>query len=84
MDLSAHQGKVPLMGFFAAGSECESGSLKALAWFVATEDERREKPVAGAARGYRTQLLLERNIHSFRYLRNVEGGGMYRRVVSNS
>lgn len=70
-------------GVFAAGSECESGSIKALGWFVATQDERREKPVSGAVQGYRTQLLLERNMHSFRYLCNVEGGGMYLRVGSN-
>lgn len=36
-------------GIFAARSECQSGWLKALGWFIATEDERREKPVVGDA-----------------------------------
>lgn len=71
-------------GFLAAGSERESGSPKALGRFVATEGERPEEPVAGAARGYGTQLLLERNICSFGCLCNVEGGGTYLRVASSS
>lgn len=71
-------------GGFAARSGCESGSLKAPGWFAAAEDERREEPGAGAVRGYRTQLLLERNIHSFRCQCHVEGGGVCLSVVSNS
>lgn len=42
--------------------------------FVAAVLERREKAGAGAARGCRTQLLLETNTLSRTYLRGAEGG----------
>lgn len=52
--------------------------------FVAAVFERREKAGVGAARGCRTQLLLEKNIPSLTFVRGAEGGDTCLRAVGST
>lgn len=81
---SARRGLCRSGGAFCGGVWMRVRSLRARGWLVATADRRRGRAAAGAVRGYGAQLLLERNIRGCRSLWDVEGGGVYLGLVSNS